>query len=315
MGFLFGAGSLVFGLAIGSFLNVVIYRVPRRIFLSGGLRSRCPHCGASIPTQHNLPILSYLMLRGRARCCGQRISPRYPIIEAITGVAFLLVWLQHRQLHPAGSGTSLELFFITLYLVASLIAASAIDLEHRILPDAINFLGIGVGILSAVLVPELHAQSFLAGPLAAVPVAGRSLLASVLGVLAGAGSLYLVALIGRRVYGRDAMGLGDVKFMAFTGSFIGADGVLIAVFVACFLGAVIGILVAFKTGDPMIPFGPFLAAGVLLAHFGKARAIEALAEDWPRWLRTSPLALPVLGAVGLLCVGAMFWLRRIRRQG
>jgi len=310
--------SLVLGLIVGSFLNVVIYRVPLGTFTSGGARSRCPHCNAPIRWYDNIPVFGWLRLRGKARCCGKPISVQYPLVEAFTGVAFWLVYLYHSKDYRLGvpHGNQLALLLVDFYFVATLIAASVIDLKHRILPTVLNYLGIAVGLLASLFLPELHAHSFLHEALGPeVNPDNIGFIAAIAGLTAGAGSLYLVAVIGKRIYRRDALGLGDVKFMAFAGCFIGADGVLIALISACLLGAVIGILSAIKTGDPLIPFGPFLALGVVLARFFGDECQKFLFVDWPAWLHESSLAIPVMLAFTGLCAAAMLYLRRLRGSG
>jgi leader peptidase (prepilin peptidase)/N-methyltransferase len=309
------ATSFVLGLIVGSFLNVVIHRVPRGTFFAAGRRSCCPHCGATIVWFDNVPVLSWLRLRGRARCCGQKISVRYPLIELLTAVAFALVARVHeprlfdsRGLHAATAG----ILLLDFYLLASLIAASAIDLEHRILPDVINFLGIGVGFAASLMLPELHAQAPLVQVLDQVGPAGAALLNAATGCAAGAGSLWLIAWIGKAIYKTEAMGLGDVKFMAFTGTIIGPDGVLLALLAGCIGGALFGVIAVLRTGDPHIAFGPFLAAGVLLARFFGPDARRLLLVQWPAWLRESPYALPLTVVVSLAFFVLLVLLRRRR---
>lgn len=309
--------SLVLGLIVGSFLNVVIYRVPRRTFFSSGRRSRCPGCGAQIASRDNIPVISWLVLKGKARCCGAPISIRYPIVELLTGAAFVLASLGRSDAllgGPSIDGTQAALLALDFYLVAALIAASVIDIEHRILPDVINFLGIGVGLVAALLLPSLHASCWLADQVSGVPPAGVAVLNAALGCATGAGSLYLIGAIGKAVYRTEAMGLGDVKFMAFTGCFIGPEGVFLALLVACIFGALIGLVATIRTGDPLIPFGPFLAAGVLVAHFAREAAGRLLLEEWPAWLRESQWGLPILLAASLASLVALLYLRHRRRS-
>jgi len=305
------------GLMVGSFLNVVVYRLPRGLFFEGGARSRCPSCGRGIAWFDNLPVLSWLLLRGRARCCGARISLRYPILELLAGLAFLLLFLgKSARILPDGEGISLEGvldYLVDAFLVANLLAASAIDLEFRILPDVLNFLGFLVGAAAAVFLPESHLGHWLAREIGSSPEAARALLDGFAGAALGAGALYLVAWIGTRIYKTEAMGLGDVKFMAFTGVFLGPEGTLLALLLACILGALLGLLIAFRTGDPKIPFGPFLAAGTLCARFAGETLAEALFEDWPLWLRTSRYGALALLGISALCLAALFFLRSLRR--
>lgn len=312
----FGAASFVLGLIVGSFLNVVIHRVPYGTFFSAGRRSHCPHCDVAIAWYDNLPLISWLVLCGKGRCCGQKISARYPAVEVLTGIAFFLIALRHESSLFSGASidsTRAAWSLFDFWLVGSLIAASAIDIQHRILPDVINFIGIGVGFVAALVVPEAHAGGWLASTAELQP-SGLALLNASLGCVLGAGSLYLVGVLGKVVYRTEAMGLGDVKFMAFTGAFIGPDGVLTALLVACVVGAVVGLISTIRTGDPLIPFGPFLAIGVLVGRFWRDDMGRILTEEWPRWVQGSRWGLPVMGGMSLLSLGALFLLRRRRRR-
>lgn len=308
--------GLLFGLIVGSFLNVVIHRVPRRTFFKAGQRSHCPACGAPIAWYDNIPVLSWLRLRGRARCCGALISVRYPFVEVLTGIVFAAACFGRDVTTADGFQVAQAgLLAVDLFLLAMMIACSAIDLEHRILPDVLNFFGIGVGFLVAFLLPELHAGGWFSRIASQLDPGGIAFLNAFCGCLLGAGSLYAIAWIGKLAYKTEAMGLGDVKFMAFTGTFIGPDGVLLTLLVACVLGAIIGLIATMRTGDPLIPFGPFLAAGVLLAHFARGDAFRWIFEDWPRILRTSSWGTPLLLGISLLSLVALFWLRKRRRMG
>ena len=321
MEFLLTAASIMLGLMVGSFLNVVIYRVPRGTFLKGGKRSHCPSCASSIAWYDNIPVLSYLLLRGKARCCDKRISIQYPLVEFGTALSF---WLLYRYLPPplwrqgfSFDTNALLVLLLNYYFISSLIAASVIDLHHRILPNAINFLGAGVGMLAAVLLPGIHVENWLFLQLTQftdMPTEGQALVDALAGGMLGGGSLYAVAAIGRVFYGREAMGLGDVKFMIFTGTFLGPGGVLLALLIACFLGAFIGLLASLKSGDPLIPFGPFLAIGVVGSWYAGDPLAKFVLEDWPRWLRESPFGLPTLIGFSILCLIALFYLRRLRRR-
>ncbi len=312
----FAIAAFILGACIGSFLNVLIYRLPRGIFFSGGKRSHCPHCGALIPSYANLPILGWVLLRGKALCCKERISVEYPIIEFLTGAAFLGLFLYRAPL-VGGQWEShrLILFLIDAFLVSNLIAASVIDLHHKILPDVLNFSGLIVGLILSLLVPELHQANYVFKQLDTLGPGARSFLDSVSGAAVGGGLLYAIAILGRLAFKKEAMGLGDVKFMAFAGAFLGPEGVLLTLLLAAVLGSVVGILVSLLTGDSLIPFGPFLALGFLMTHFQGANLSQFAFETWPKWLRTSPMAVPlVLGFCGF-CLLSLFWLRALRRRG
>jgi len=232
------------GLAIGSFLNVVIARLPEGRSLLGP-RSACPGCGAPIAWHDNLPILSFVSLRGRCRACAMRISWRYPIVEALTAALFVLAY---RIFGPTVD------FLAALVLLAALVAITAIDLQHQIIPDVITLPGIVAGFLANL-------------------ASGRvSWLDSLIGIGVG-GGLFLIIILASG----GGMGGGDMKLGAMLGAFLGWSVVLVAVFVAVLLGGALAIplLVTGKRGrkDP-IPFGPFLALGGVVGLFWGERLAQ-----------------------------------------
>lgn len=236
----------VVGAMVGSFLNVCIWRLPRDesiVFPP----SHCPQCNGEIRPWDNVPILSYVALRGRCRACQAVISWRYPAVEAVTGaMAVLLLW--RFGLSPA--------FAVAAVFVAALIVVSFIDLDHQIIPDEISLPGIVVGLA-----------------VAAVGY-GVPLIDSIVGVLLGGGLLWAVAAGYAALMKRDGMGGGDIKLLAMIGAFLGWRGVLVTVILGSLSGAVIGItLIQLGGADRRvpIPFGPFLAVGALCAlFFGEA---------------------------------------------
>ncbi len=309
------AGAL--GACLGSFLNVVIHRLPQDepAARSLGGRSRCPGCGTPIRWHDNVPVLGWLMLRGKARCCGTRIAARYPLVELLTAVLFALLALYGPR--PLWGGTppgwlsgNLATFAFQAAFVAMLVASTFIDMAHRILPSAINYPGLVLGLIGAVVAPGLAGD----------PVAGRltpamaSLLASALGALAGAGLTWTIRVVAQAFFRREAMGLGDVKFMAMIGAFVGWQGALLTFFLGCVLGAVVGIVHRWLTRDEMIPFGPFLAVGALLTLFWQKPILWFLFETWPAWQRESPTAPWLVAGAALLSLIALVMLVR-RRAG
>lgn len=226
----------VFGLVIGSFLNVVIHRVPlgESIAFPG---SKCPECGASIPAKDNVPVFSYLVLGGKCRNCGSSISVRYPLVEAATGVLFALAALRF--------GLGLELA-AALVLVAALVALAMTDLEHRLLPNAI----VGpVAVVGLVLSIAARPEWWWVYPVCA---------------LAGAGGLFAIAF----VY-PGGMGMGDVKMAGMLGCFLGPYAFL-AIFIGALFGALVsGVLMAAGRMNRRthIPFGTFMSLGGLVALF------------------------------------------------
>jgi leader peptidase (prepilin peptidase)/N-methyltransferase len=229
------AGIALFGLAVGSFLNVVIARLPAgRSIVSPG--SACPGCGVAIAWYDNVPVASWVLLGARCRHCGGCISWRYPVVEALTAVLFALAFLRR--------GWGLELPG-TLALIAALIVITGIDLDHQIIPDVITFPGIAVGFL----------LSLLPG--------GVSWLEALIGIALGGAIFFLII-----VASRGGMGGGDMKLGAMLGAFLGWKLALVGFMIAALVGGVVAIallLVGRKGRKDPVPFGPFLALGGLLS--------------------------------------------------
>ena len=269
----FPTAVAIFGAMVGSFLNVVIYRVPaEKSIVTPG--SHCA-CGKPIAWYDNVPVLSWLLLRGRARCCGGKFSFRYPFVELLTGALFLACWL---KFPPAVA-------VVGWVFVSCLVCATFIDLDHMIIPDVFT-LGLGVlGVLLSLLVPALHGQhsDFLA--LASIRAATLSLQ----GLLIGSGLVLWIALLAEFVFKKEAMGFGDVKFVGAIGAFLGWQGAVTSVFGGAVVGTlwfVIALLwqkiagqspapAALKSetpeGEPtalgfgaQVPFGPMLAIAAVV---------------------------------------------------
>jgi leader peptidase (prepilin peptidase)/N-methyltransferase len=234
--------AFAFGLVIGSFLNVCIHRLPAGRSVVHP-RSSCPGCGHLIRGYDNIPVLSYLILRGRCRDCGTRISPRYPLVELLSG--------GFAAMTAARFGAGWE-GLIMFALVASFLVITFIDLDHRIIPDVISLPGIGLGL----------AASFLPGMLTPVD--------SLIGLLAGGGSLFLVAWGYELITHREGMGGGDIKLLAMIGAFMGWKGVFFTIFVASLTGTLAGVALMLRRHGGMklaVPFGPFLAIGAIAYLF------------------------------------------------
>ena len=245
--------AFVFGLMVGSFLNVVIYRLPLGKSVVKP-RSFCPGCGKTISWYENIPVLSYLILRGKCRGCGISISPRYPVIELLGGLLAVLALHLHGDWVNAG--------FAYAFLMA-LLAITMIDWDHRVIPDQISLSFIAGGLIWSLFNP------------------GLSLISSAAGALAGGGSLWLVGTLYRKMRKVDGMGGGDVKLMAMIGAFLGIGLVLPVIVIASLLGSIYGISLMRKggNGQTAVAFGSFLApaaafcmvfGSVLLAwYFGR----------------------------------------------
>lgn len=232
------AAAALVGSTIGSFLNVVIHRLPREESLSFP-PSHCPRCRARIRWRDNLPVLGWLLLRGRCRDCREPISWRYPLVEALAAVLAAALWLRF--------GPTPELAVYGAF-AAGLVAVAFIDLDHMIIPDSLSLGGIAAG----------FGASFFTG------LGWRG---SLLGAAAGGGTLLAVCLAYYAATRREGMGLGDVKLLAAIGAFLGWKAVLFTVFTASVSGALIGgAAVGFRL-KRAVPFGTFLALGALLYVF------------------------------------------------
>ncbi len=253
------------GLLIGSFLNVCIFRLPRDLSVVSPARSFCPGCETMIAWYDNIPLLSFALLGGRARCCKESIPIRYPIVELVTAVAFgVAVWMFGATLH----GVKMCLF------AAIMIDLIATDFEERILPDEFTLGGTALGLLlSWFVLLEVDVASlvfFLVGldqPSAQV----FSLLESALGAVVGSGMLWFVAWSYEKIRKREGMGMGDVKMMALIGAFLGLRPALFTFFLASVVGSVLGMLfiwLARKEAQSYeLPFGSFLGATALVVAF------------------------------------------------
>jgi len=302
---LVASGAL--GAVVGSFLNVVIYRLPRGEFLSRGSRSVCPGCGEKIASYHNIPIFGWLWLRGTARCCGAPISVRYLMVEALTAGLFMLLW----QWPPSGlafpeeGALALFAFLLQAYFLANLVSCSFIDVDHRILPDRLTKSGMLVGCLGAFALPEAFGQFGIRG----LSLHVDSALFSITGLLVGFGVTQLVLWIGQRVFRKAAMGFGDVKFMAMMGAFLGWEDVLLTFFLGCVLGAIAGVAHRLRTGDAYIYFGPFLAMGGAISLF-LGKDLKGLLVAYQDWQRTSPEAPWVTSVAAGVSLVLLIWLVR-----
>jgi leader peptidase (prepilin peptidase) / N-methyltransferase len=250
--------AFVFGSILGSFLNVCIVRLPNKESIVNP-SSHCPNCKAGIAFYDNIPLVSYLFLRGRCRLCKERISPRYFFVELLTGV--LTVALLFRF------GPSLG-FLVSLIFIAALIVISFIDLDVRIVPDVISLPGIGLGLLA----------SFLQYPWPIDPLSiPPSPFDSLIGILAGGGFLLLVAWLYECFTGIEGMGGGDVKLLAMIGAFLGWPSIPLTLFFASITGSVIGVFLMVRAGAGgkyALPFAPFLCLGAVLYLFFGMQVVQ-----------------------------------------
>ncbi len=239
---LFPAFAFIFGMVVGSFLNVCICRIPKDESIVSP-PSHCPACSYQIRWYDNIPVVSYILLRGKCRGCGAHISLQYPIVELLNGTLTLLLFLRFGP----------TLAFSALFLLcSSLVVVTFIDIEHQIIPDEISLSGIVIGFV----------LSFF--------LKGHSWLNSLLGILLGGGTLLLVAYAYQRLTGKDGMGGGDIKLLAMMGAFLGWKSVPFIIFASSLVGSLVGIsIMLFQKKDSKlaIPFGPYLAFGALLYIF------------------------------------------------
>jgi leader peptidase (prepilin peptidase)/N-methyltransferase len=229
----------IFGLCIGSFLNVCIYRLPSSMSIVNPSRSICPQCNSAISFYDNIPVFSYLWLKGRCRHCQAAISLRYPLVELMTGIIAVDVFF---MFGPTIAGT---IYFI---FISSLLVITFIDIDHKIIPDVISLPGIPIGLAASFVLPAMTFKTAL------------------LGMLAGGGSLWIVAWTYSLITRKEGMGGGDIKLLAMIGAFIGWKGVVFTIFAASVAGTVLGMIVMLVKGKDLkyaIPFGPFLSIGAM----------------------------------------------------
>lgn len=255
-----------FGACMGSFLNVCIYRIPEEISVVSP-RSRCPRCMTPIAWYHNIPLISWIALRGRCRQCRTRISFRYFVVELLTAILFLLIWMRY---DAGGDARPLALISTThvlhvpiLWLFAfGLILATFVDFDHLIIPDRTSLGGIVIGIAATAVAPSLH---LLPGEETITIITG--LKRSLIGVAAGSGLLYGIGCLGKVMFRKDAMGLGDVKLLGAIGAFLGWQATIFTAMAASAFGAVVGVSLIVSGKREMgsrIPFGPYLALAAMI---------------------------------------------------
>jgi leader peptidase (prepilin peptidase)/N-methyltransferase len=229
----------VLGLIVGSFSNVCIYRIPRNESVIYPA-SHCPKCRSNISPKDNIPLLSYILLKGRCRNCKSKISIQYPVVEFLTGFIYLIIYLIY--------GLSIQTL-IYIILSSALIIIAFIDLNEQIVPDVISLPGIVIGFILSFFVPYI------------------SFVNSALGVVVGGGIISVIGLAGSVIFKKEAMGGGDIKLAAMIGAFLGWRYTIISLFFGFFLGALTGIILIMtkiKKREDAIPFGPFIALGSII---------------------------------------------------
>jgi leader peptidase (prepilin peptidase)/N-methyltransferase len=282
-----------FGAAFGSFANVVIYRLPRENLAVNKPRlSFCPKCGKTIAWYDNIPLLSYVLLLGHCRHCRERISPRYPLVEALSAFLFGL-----SAYHFALPG-NWAVFAIACAFCLALLIITFIDIDFRIIPDVIDKPAMLLAPVLSFAAPSLHLAGFTellgwmgidwqaAGASFGWANRGLAVLSSLLGMGAGAGLTYTVGVLGKAVFRKEAMGFGDVKLMGMIGGILGWQAVIMTFFVGSAIGAVVGVslMVLVRRRDPQIAFGPFLAAAAVILLFYQEHVRHFLLVTYPRWM-------------------------------
>ena len=271
---IFGVWLIVFalGLVIGSFLNVCIYRVPKGQSLVLP-RSFCPCCNTGIAWYDNIPVVSYLLLRGRCRVCRARISIRYPLVELLTGylcVHLFYVFVLVRNESPG-------VFLIYFLLACALIIVTFVDFELLIIPNEITMAGMPLALALSALCPALHHEP---GTLRSFSLSGvcrvDALAASALGILTGGGLVYTCSVFGRWLFKKEAMGFGDVKLMGLVGGFVGWKLAITVFFVAPFFGIFMAVPALLVKKSRLIPYGPFLSLATIVCIMMQDYFIELI---------------------------------------
>ncbi len=256
LNYLLGILIFIIGTVIGSFLNVCIVRLPleKSIIFPG---SHCVACRTPIKWYDNIPLISWIVLGGRCRACHEKISSRYCLVELLTGGVFFLFY-RHFGIQPN--------LWPYLVMVCCFIVATFVDFEHRIIPDEVSIGGMIMGVIFSLIIPQLHGVRS--------PFLGVGF--SLVGLLVGGGSVYLMGVIGDFVFKKETMGGGDVKLMGMVGAFMGWKLALLTFFLAPFFGAGFGIVEKIRTKDSTIAYGPFLIMGALVSLFWGDKIIHFL---------------------------------------
>ena len=262
-----GVFVTLLGLCVGSFLNVVIHRLPvgKSIVWPP---SHCPLCLALIAWYDNLPVISYFVLRGRCRRCGSRFSVGYMLVEAATGLAFLGYWLAYFRLGLRDGADHLAVYAVHMVLAAALVASGVIDYERKEIYTSVTNLALAVGLVGSFLWPDVQRVGAFDHRLPDWTGWARAdaVLLALVGAAVGAGVIYVTRFLGSLAFRKEAMGMGDVYLMAAVGGCLGWEAAVLIFFMAPFLGLVYGLWHLVRKRDSEVPYGPFLglAAGIVM---------------------------------------------------
>ena len=243
------------GACVGSFLNVCIVRLPQEKSIVHP-PSHCPTCKKNILWYDNIPLISFLLLKGRCRHCQAKISWRYFFVEFLTAILFVTFFM-HFGLQ--------KILVPYLFIIACFIVIIFVDFEHRIIPDEVSLGGLAAGLIFSFFIPEMHGvtlgqNGFLMSDL-------KSLGLSLLGAFVGGGIIFIMAIIGDWIFKKESMGGGDIKLLAMIGAFLGWDMAILTFFIAPIFGAVFGIIEKIRTKESTIAYGPFLVLGAIICLF------------------------------------------------
>lgn len=246
----------IWGSCVGSFLNVCIYRMPRSESIVSP-RSHCVHCQKTIKWYENIPLLSYIFLRGKCSSCKKPISPRYFAVELLTAALFVVFYIRF--------GFTLNLLFF-LILACGLMLATFIDFEYKLIPDTVSLGGLVLGLAISPFSLGLHQGR---GGLSAC-------IDSLLGAAAGGLTIYAAGILGKMIFKKEAMGFGDVKFLAMIGAFLGWQKVLLVFFLAPLFGSAVGIVLKIRYKIETIPYGPYLSLAAIIAILYGDKILNAI---------------------------------------
>lgn len=235
----------VLGTILGSFFNVCMFRLPREESVVTP-SSHCPNCKAPIRWHDNIPVVSFFVLGGKCRDCRQPIRPRYMVIELLTGIVFLWLWLSYGLSVRAGVGA---------FLFSCLLVASVVDLEFQIIPDEVSLGGLGAGLILSTIFPSIHGEI----------IWWKGLLGSLIGAIAGGAMIYVTGVVGDFIFRKESMGGGDVKLLAMVGAVLGWKNVVLVFFLAPILALPLGLFLKYVRRIDTIPYGPFLSLAAWLA--------------------------------------------------